>query len=261
MSRDELVNAALVAIWPEVREPKRTKEIYGFRRSRYADMTLITAATMILADERHGERAKALHTEALSRAGIKPTQFARLAPWAQERVAQAIQNMLVITRPKPEKDRPPRIPQTTWNGIDAEAAIEHDGIICLIDGVKSRMLHRHIHVTHKIKPEDYITRFGLRPDYPMTAPKYARPEATASPQKARRGRPPKTGSAMSGAERQRLLQQRRRDAEETVRRARELVREAHRGIPDSDDRTASLLEKLGDLATLLDVDIFVTDEK
>jgi predicted transcriptional regulator len=48
-----------------------------------------------------------------------------------------------------------------------------DHIVCLEDGKKLKMLKRHLGVSYGMTPEAYRTRWGLPPDYPMVAPKYA----------------------------------------------------------------------------------------
>jgi predicted transcriptional regulator len=35
------------------------------------------------------------------------------------------------------------------------------------------MLKRHLAARHELTPAEYRERFGLKPDYPMTAPDYA----------------------------------------------------------------------------------------
>lgn len=51
-------------------------------------------------------------------------------------------------------------------------SIKQDALISLIDGKPYKMLRRHL-ATHGLTPEEYIERYGLRPDYPMTAPAYS----------------------------------------------------------------------------------------
>jgi predicted transcriptional regulator len=47
-------------------------------------------------------------------------------------------------------------------------------IICLEDGKKMKMLKRHLKTSFKMTPEQYRERWGLPPDYPMVAPRYAK---------------------------------------------------------------------------------------
>lgn len=67
-----------------------------------------------------------------------------------------------------------KIPRTRWNNMDPEDAIKNDEIICLIDGLGRKMLHRHLKARHNMTPEEYRAWFNLREDYPMTAPGYSK---------------------------------------------------------------------------------------
>ena len=46
-------------------------------------------------------------------------------------------------------------------------------IVCLEDGRKLKMLKGHLMAAHELTPNAYRERWGLAPDYPMVAPKYA----------------------------------------------------------------------------------------
>lgn len=69
------------------------------------------------------------------------------------------------------------------SGIPAEApapavpvdkSITADYIVCLEDGKKLKMLKRHLNTSYGMSPEQYRERWGLRADYPMVAPNYAK---------------------------------------------------------------------------------------
>jgi predicted transcriptional regulator len=47
-------------------------------------------------------------------------------------------------------------------------------IVCLEDGKKLKMLKRHLMTAYGMTPEDYRAKWGLKADYPMVAPAYAR---------------------------------------------------------------------------------------
>ena len=47
-------------------------------------------------------------------------------------------------------------------------------IVCLEDGKKLKMLRRHLRTAYDMSPEEYREKWGLRPDYPMVAPAYAK---------------------------------------------------------------------------------------
>jgi len=53
-------------------------------------------------------------------------------------------------------------------------SITDDYIICLEDGKKLKMLKRHLMTAYGMTPEQYRAKWGLKPDYPMVAPSYAR---------------------------------------------------------------------------------------
>ncbi|QBM76645.1 transcriptional regulator [Sphingomonas sp. AAP5] len=85
-----------------------------------------------------------------------------------------------------------------------------DVIISMIDGKPYKALTRHL-TTNGLTPDEYRARYGLKPDYPMTAPSYsamrrdmakkiglgrkprqnAPVKAEASPSEPKRGRPAK----------------------------------------------------------------------
>lgn len=56
--------------------------------------------------------------------------------------------------------------------IDPKKSIKPDHLISLIDGRPYKMLRRHLAI-HGLTPEQYIERYGLRHDYPMTSANYS----------------------------------------------------------------------------------------
>ena len=57
--------------------------------------------------------------------------------------------------------------------VSVRKSVTDDYIICLEDGKKLKMLKRHLMTAYGMTPEDYRTRWGLKPDYPMVAPNYS----------------------------------------------------------------------------------------
>jgi len=57
--------------------------------------------------------------------------------------------------------------------IPVRKSITPDYLICLEDGKKLKMLKRHLRSTYNLTPDEYRTKWGLPPDYPMVAPNYA----------------------------------------------------------------------------------------
>jgi predicted transcriptional regulator len=57
--------------------------------------------------------------------------------------------------------------------VPIRKSITPDYLICLEDGKKLKMLKRHLRSTYHMTPDEYRAKWGLGPDYPMVAPKYA----------------------------------------------------------------------------------------
>jgi predicted transcriptional regulator len=57
--------------------------------------------------------------------------------------------------------------------VSVRRSVRPDHLVCLVCGQRQKMLKRHLAVRHDLTPAEYRERFGLKPDYPMTAPKYA----------------------------------------------------------------------------------------
>ncbi len=58
--------------------------------------------------------------------------------------------------------------------IPIKRSITPSYIVCLEDGRKMKMLKRHLKTDHNMTPKEYRQRWQLPPDYPMTAPNYAK---------------------------------------------------------------------------------------
>lgn len=67
-----------------------------------------------------------------------------------------------------------KISRTPWMNMKPEDAIKPSVIICLIDGLGRKMMHRHLKSKHGMTPEEYREWFNLPSDYPMTAPGYSK---------------------------------------------------------------------------------------
>ena len=67
--------------------------------------------------------------------------------------------------PEPERPQP---------AVPVKKSVFPDHIVCLEDGMKLKMLKRHLRTAYNMTPEQYRDRWGLRADYPMVAPDYAR---------------------------------------------------------------------------------------
>jgi predicted transcriptional regulator len=57
--------------------------------------------------------------------------------------------------------------------VSIRRSVTPDYIVCLEDGKKLKMLKRHLRTSYNLTPQQYREKWGLPPDYPMVAPKYA----------------------------------------------------------------------------------------
>ena len=56
--------------------------------------------------------------------------------------------------------------------VPIRRSIQPEAIICLDCGRHQKMLKRHLRIAHQLNPDEYRKRWGLKSDYPMTAPNY-----------------------------------------------------------------------------------------
>ncbi len=66
--------------------------------------------------------------------------------------------------PVAERERP---------AVSIKRSLQDDHLVCLEDGKKFKSLKRHIKTSHGLTPQEYRKKWGLKPEYPMTAPAYA----------------------------------------------------------------------------------------
>src|SRR6266849_3318292 len=69
-----------------------------------------------------------------------------------------------VVQPQPEPMKP---------AVPIRKSVTPEFLICLEDGKKLKMLKRHLRSTYNLTPDEYRVKWGLAPDYPMVAPKYA----------------------------------------------------------------------------------------
>ncbi len=56
--------------------------------------------------------------------------------------------------------------------VSVETSVCDDYLVCLADGVRRKMLTRHLRAKYEATPDEYREHFGLPRDYPMVAPGY-----------------------------------------------------------------------------------------
>ena len=67
----------------------------------------------------------------------------------------------------------PLLVQKQEPAVAIRNSVKPDYIICLDDGMKFKMLKRHLMTHHSMTPDEYRTKWGLPASYPIVAPNYA----------------------------------------------------------------------------------------
>src|ERR1700726_92656 len=59
--------------------------------------------------------------------------------------------------------------------VSVRRSVQRDIVICLDCGWKGKMLRRHLTTRHGLSADDYLRRWNLPGDHPLTAPNYSAP--------------------------------------------------------------------------------------
>lgn len=57
--------------------------------------------------------------------------------------------------------------------VPVRRSVQRDAVTCLDCGWKGKMLRRHLTTRHGLSAEEYLKRWGLPGDHPLTAPNYS----------------------------------------------------------------------------------------
>src|SRR5207302_9658797 len=57
--------------------------------------------------------------------------------------------------------------------VPVRRSVQRDAVICLDCGWKGKMLRRHLSTRHGLNAEQYLKRWNLQSDHPLTAPAYS----------------------------------------------------------------------------------------
>ena len=66
------------------------------------------------------------------------------------------------------------VPSKPEPAVPVRRSVGRDRIICLSCGKPQKLLKRHLAVAHDLTPDQYRELYGLKADYPMVAPSYAK---------------------------------------------------------------------------------------
>ena len=70
----------------------------------------------------------------------------------------------------------PQTPPTP--AVPVRRSVQRDAVICLDCGWKGKMLRRHLSTRHGLSAEQYLRRWNLASDHPLTAPTYSEQRST-----------------------------------------------------------------------------------
>ena len=62
--------------------------------------------------------------------------------------------------------------------VSVRRSVHHDYVVCLDCGYRGKTLRRHISTRHGFNRDEYLRRWGLRSDHPLTAPAYSERRST-----------------------------------------------------------------------------------
>jgi predicted transcriptional regulator len=62
--------------------------------------------------------------------------------------------------------------------VSVRRSVHHDYVVCMDCGYRGKMLQRHISTRHALNRDEYLKRWGLRSDHPLTAPAYSERRST-----------------------------------------------------------------------------------
>jgi predicted transcriptional regulator len=83
-------------------------------------------------------------------------------------VQQALRNL-----GKPVQMPEPRVP-----AVPIRRSVQHDHVVCLECGFRGKTLRRHLGTRHGLQTGDYLRRWDLPNDHPLTAPAYSEQRST-----------------------------------------------------------------------------------
>ena len=99
---------------------------------------------------------------------LAPDQLSDLISSVQQTISQ-------LGKPiQPEPARTPAVP--------VRRSVQRDRVVCLECGFKGKTLRRHLSMRHGLQVGEYLRRWDLSSDHPLTAPAYSEQRSTMAKQ-------------------------------------------------------------------------------
>src|ERR1700747_569460 len=74
--------------------------------------------------------------------------------------------------------QPTQTEEVLTPAVSVRRSVHQDYVVCLDCGYRGKMLQRHISTRHALNKDEYLKRWGLRSDHPLTAPAYSERRST-----------------------------------------------------------------------------------
>jgi predicted transcriptional regulator len=74
--------------------------------------------------------------------------------------------------------QPNQIEEVRAPAVSVRQSVRHEYVVCLDCGYRGKTLRRHITTQHGLSRDEYLNRWGLRSDHPLTAPAYSEQRST-----------------------------------------------------------------------------------
>jgi len=81
-----------------------------------------------------------------------------------------------------ELGKPAQIVVPRTPAVPVRRSVQHDHVVCLECGFRAKTLRRHLGTRHGLQIAEYLRRWDLPSDHPLTAPAYSEQRSTMAKQ-------------------------------------------------------------------------------
>jgi predicted transcriptional regulator len=74
--------------------------------------------------------------------------------------------------------KPAETPALRTPAVPVRRSVQHDNVVCLECGFRGKTLRRHLGTRHGLQIAEYLRRWDLPSDHPLTAPAYSEQRST-----------------------------------------------------------------------------------
>ena len=79
----------------------------------------------------------------------------------------------LVHRTMDDLGKPAEAPASLTPAVPIRRSVQKDAVVCLDCGWRGKMLRRHLTTRHGLSGEEYLRRWKLPSDHPLTAPNYS----------------------------------------------------------------------------------------